>query len=396
MPHKTNTFARSSILMLLIGAAILVGIVLSSLFQARMTQSYFTTVVELRNARAASADMLVLLQAAETGQRGFLLTQNENFLEPYQRSMDELGIRMERLKATLDAEDSVVDSVSRIEYLITEKLAMAQAGDVAGAVAVVRAEYGRQVMEEAQDLLRSLIAALDLRLNEGVEELSSSAVSMQWFAIGGGIVIIAVVGGAILIVMQHVRALSRAQSAVEELNASLEERVEERTEDLMQANREIQRYAYIVSHDLRAPLVNIMGFTSELDTTLSTVRTYILSDGDRLTEDEIREARVAVEEDLPEAIGFIRSSTKKMDGLINAILKISRDGRRELKPEPIDLSELLENTAASIYHQVDEAGGEIRIAVGGAKGLISDRFSLEQIFGNLFAKTCFSLLFIQP
>ena len=66
MPHKTNTFARSSILMLLIGAAILVGIVLSSLFQARMTQSYFTTVVELRNARAASADMLVLLQAAET------------------------------------------------------------------------------------------------------------------------------------------------------------------------------------------------------------------------------------------------------------------------------------------------------------------------------------------
>ncbi|MEH6691730.1 MAG: ATP-binding protein [Pseudorhizobium pelagicum] len=391
MPHKTNTFARSSILMLLIGAAILVGIVLSSLFQARMTQSYFTTVVELRNARAASADMLVLLQAAETGQRGFLLTQNENFLEPYQRSMDELGIRMERLKATLDAEDSVVDSVSRIEYLITEKLtelretvAMAQAGDVAGAVAVVRAEYGRQVMEEAQDLLRSLIAALDLRLNEGVEELSSSAVSMQWFAIGGGIVIIAVVGGAILIVMQHVRALSRAQSAVEELNASLEERVEERTEDLMQANREIQRYAYIVSHDLRAPLVNIMGFTSELDTTLSTVRTYILSDGDRLTEDEIREARVAVEEDLPEAIGFIRSSTKKMDGLINAILKISRDGRRELKPEPIDLSELLENTAASIYHQVDEAGGEIRIAVGGARGLISDRFSLEQIFGNLF------------
>ena len=208
MPHKTNTFAHSSILMLLIGAAILVGIVLSSLFQARMTQSYFTTVVELRNARAASADMLVLLQAAETGQRGFLLTQNENFLEPYQRSMDELGIRMERLKATLDAEDSVVESVSRIEYLITEKLtelretvAMAQAGDVAGAVAVVRAEYGRQVMEEAQDLLRSLIAALDLRLNEGVEELSSSAVSMQWFAIGGGIVIIAVVGGAILIVM---------------------------------------------------------------------------------------------------------------------------------------------------------------------------------------------------
>jgi signal transduction histidine kinase len=46
--------------------------------------------------------------------------------------------------------------------------------------------------------------------------------------------------------------------------------------------------------------------------------------------------RLGVEEDLPEAIGFIRSSTKKMDGLINAILKISRDGRRELKPERVN------------------------------------------------------------
>nr|CAD6619084.1 histidine kinase [Rhizobium sp. TCK] len=391
MPLNTNTFARSSIFMLLIGAAILVGIVLSSLFQARMTQSYFETVVRLRNARAASSDMLVLLQAAETGQRGYLLTQNRDFLEPYERSLAELPARMERLKSALEAETTFSDSISRVESLVTEKLdelkrtvAMVERGDVAGALQVVRVEYGRQVMVEAQDLLQGLITSFEGRLDEGVEELSASAERMQWIAIGGGIVIIAVVGGAILIVAQHVRELSRARTAVEELNASLEERVEERTEDLMQANREIQRYAYIVSHDLRAPLVNIMGFTSELDATLAAVKTYVLAQGGTLTEEEIRDARLAVEEDLPEAISFIRSSTKKMDALINAILKISRDGRRELKPEPVDLAELLENTAAAIYHQVDEAGGEIRIAVGGARGMVSDRFSLEQIFGNLF------------
>ncbi len=48
---------------------------------------------------------------------------------------------------------------------------------------------------------------------------------------------------------------------------------------------------------------------------------------------------------------------KKNDGLINAILKISRDGRRELKPEPVNLR-TAEATANSINHQVTDAGGE--------------------------------------
>jgi signal transduction histidine kinase len=208
---------------------------------------------------------------------------------------------------------------------------------------------------------------------------------LQWFTIGGGLVIMAVVGGAILVVMQHVRELSRAHREVEELNTGLEERVNERTEDLIQANREIQRYAYIVSHDLRAPLVNIMGFTSELEQTLKSIRAYVLAEETKtLRDDDVREARLAVEEDLPEAISFIRSSTKKMDGLINAILKISRDGRRELKPERVNLQSLLEATADSINHQVTEGGGEVSISVSAARPLITDRFSLEQIFGNLF------------
>ena len=48
-------------------------------------------------------------------------------------------------------------------------------------------------------------------------------------------------------------------------NLNLEATIDERTADLREANDEIQRFAYIVSHDLRSPLVNIMGFTSELE-----------------------------------------------------------------------------------------------------------------------------------
>ena len=86
--------------------------------------------------------------------------------------------------------------------------------------------------------------------------------------------------------------------------------------------------------------------------------------------------------DLPEAIGFIRSSTGKMDNLINAILKLSREGRRALQPEPVDLGEIIKTSAAAIQHQLSEAGGKIDLDLRCPRSS-HDRLSLEQIFGNL-------------
>ena len=67
------------------------------------------------------------------------------------------------------------------------------------------------------------------------------------------------------LVRRYSGELQRAQQALRRMNTGLEEAVRERTVDLTRANEEIQRFAYIVSHDLRSPLVNIMGFTSELE-----------------------------------------------------------------------------------------------------------------------------------
>jgi signal transduction histidine kinase len=377
--------------MLLVGAAILLGIVLSSFFLAQATRTYFDDVTRLRAVRSATADLLLLVQAAEAGQRGYLLAQESTFLDPYRKSLSSLPAQLDKLQRAADNQSTVSVPMDDIRRLISQKISemqstldLASQGNVAEAMAIVRNQSGLELMRNLQDTLSKLMQQLDGNLVSGIEDLRDTAGSLQWFTIGGGVLIILVVGGAILVVGQHVRELSRARQEVEELNASLEERVNERTEDLIQANREIQRYAYIVSHDLRAPLVNIMGFTSELDATLKAVSKYVLADGTELSESEVKDARLAVEEDLPEAIGFIRSSTKKMDGLINAILKISRDGRRELKPERVDLRELLNNTAETIHHQISDTGGEVKISADTARTITTDRFSLEQIFGNLF------------
>lgn len=155
----------------------------------------------------------------------------------------------------------------------------------------------------------------------------------------------------------------------------------ERVAELDQANEEIQRFAYIVSHDLRAPLVNVMGFTSELEGAQSEIERFYrkVRQADPSLIDA--ETRAAIESDLPEAIGFIRSSTVKMDKLIGAILKLSREGRRVLAPEPIDMVQLLEAQRGSVAHQLHERGAELLIEP--LPNVTSDRLAIEQIFGNL-------------
>jgi signal transduction histidine kinase len=88
-----------------------------------------------------------------------------------------------------------------------------------------------------------------------------------------------------------------------------------------------------------------------------------------------------VREDVPEAIGFIRASTEKMDRLINAILKLSREGRRVMASEPVDMTTMVQRIADSVNHQTEAVGAEIEVAE--LPGLTGDRLSLEQVFSNM-------------
>ena len=85
---------------------------------------------------------------------------------------------------------------------------------------------------------------------------------------------------------------------------------------------------------------------------------------------------------MPEAIGFIRSSTRKMDGLINAILRLSREGRRTLTPETLVMNTLAEGLIDNVRHRLTERGADA-VVEGELPDLVSDRLAIEQVFGNL-------------
>ena len=176
---------------------------------------------------------------------------------------------------------------------------------------------------------------------------------------------------------------------VAEVNTDITERKRAEEElrryaaDLERANREVRQFAYIVSHDLRAPLVNLKGFAAELRLALEEVCSTTKALLPQLPEEQRRSLSRACDEDVPEALQFIESSASRMDRFINSILKLSRMGHRELTLERINMDDLVRDILQDTAFQMEERG--IKMKVGPLPEIMADRTSMEQIMGNLLS-----------
>jgi signal transduction histidine kinase len=124
-----------------------------------------------------------------------------------------------------------------------------------------------------------------------------------------------------------------------------------------------------------------MGFTSELQRSEAVLSNQIRTLKEKHREALEPDAVLVVEEDIPEAISYIRASTAKMDRLINAILKLSRDGRRELAVEVVDMTALARGLADTLAQQTGAVGATI--TVEDLPPIATDRVGMELIIGNI-------------
>ena len=145
----------------------------------------------------------------------------------------------------------------------------------------------------------------------------------------------------------------------------------------------MQRFTHLVSHDIRAPLISIVGFSEELAEGARDLATYFERSSIDANDPTLEHARKITSEEMPEAISYIRKSASKMESLLNAVLLLSRDGRRDPRPEAVDLERTIVSSASAIQHQISAAGGKIDTQFQ-VKSIVTDRLSLEQVIGNLF------------
>jgi PAS domain S-box-containing protein len=161
----------------------------------------------------------------------------------------------------------------------------------------------------------------------------------------------------------------QAEDEIRRLNEELEQRVIERTAQLETANKELESFSYSVSHDLRAPLRSIDGFS----------RIIFEEYGDKVDDEGKR------------ILNVVRDSTKKMGVLIDDLLALSRIGRKDIEFTKIDMNKLAKTVCDEVITNIPEK--HIQFSIDPLPSAYGDPIMIHQVFLNLLSN---AIKFTEP
>lgn len=288
-------------------------------------------------------ELLIAIVDAETGQRGYLLTGDHLYLEPYNNAVATVGARLDAVEADLGdvaLREQLHNMVDAKLQELAQSVMLAQAGERRGAVEMMRTGHGAALMTAIRNLVADIDARAEAERMEAVARRDLFTRSGQVGTIGALLalsLLLMVVWFAIRrdfetsatqqeLIQEQARELAaksqgleRALTTVEEHNLALARanrdleltaRDKQRAmADLERRNEDLDQFAYVTSHDLKAPLRAI-----------GNLATWIEEDMPPETNAEVREN-----------ITLLRQRVARMETLIEGILTYSRAGRAPIR-----------------------------------------------------------------
>ena len=318
-------------------------------------------------------DVRTSMLDAETGQRGYILTGDDSYLEPYRTGIDHVHQNLRDLRELTADNPNQQRASGRLEPLVTAGLAVAQERidirrkeGLAAGILAVREGPGKELMDRIRTEIAGMKQEEHRLLVQRSSELEANSHGTRVIIVIGESLGFLFLFAAGFVIQQEFNQRRRAEEEVRKLNADLEQRVAERTaeleergKDLERSNMELQQFAYVASHDLQEPLRTIASFTQLL------AKRY----HDKL-DDKAREF-----------INFAVDGSKRMQTLINELLAYSRVGTQGKSHEPIRCDALLDRVLKNLKIAIEDSGAVITRDL--LPVVVADDLQLTQLFQNL-------------
>ncbi len=158
---------------------------------------------------------------------------------------------------------------------------------------------------------------------------------------------------------------------------------------ITEKNKELERIIYVASHDLRSPLVNVDGYSKELELTVTELF-YALEKGFN-SQSELENFVLNMLPEIQSALKYIRSGTKQMDGLLKGLLKLSRTGRAAISIKNLDMNDLVARAVSAMEFQAKQSGATVKVSdLPPCRG---DEMQVIQVFSNLIGN---AIKFLDP
>ncbi|GLZ37346.1 sensor histidine kinase [Actinokineospora sp. NBRC 105648] len=389
-----------------IGVLVLVfvgSIVAGALAIANLTEARTTIVDRVDPAVQEALRLDTALVDQETGLRGYALTAQTNFLEPYTSGVGRQDAAIARLRQIIMVRADLLDRIRGIETEIGRwRTDYAEPSieriRAAGATGGDQTSEGKIRFDQVRAAVGGLQRELDAARARGRDALSSAANLL--------VVVCALIAAVLLVVFLLVTIALRAAvagplaqlargvrrvadgdfehelrvsgprevtelagdvdsmrrrildevSVQREVNAELDTR----TEDLARSNAELEQFAYVASHDLQEPLRKVASFCQLLE----------------------RRYKGQLDDRADQYIGFAVDGAKRMQVLINDLLAFSRVGRHVRDRGPVDCAELVAQATANLANAVEESGAVVETGAG-LPTVLGEAPLLTAVFQNL-------------
>ena len=310
---------------------------------------------------------------AETGERGYILTGEDSYLEPYSHGLSTASSSIEQVRKLTADNPNQQHALDRLEPLIAvrlrelrERVEVRRKQGLTAGITAVREGAGREYMDQIRAAVASMKSEEERLLTLRSAKLLASSERTRTIIVIGDLLGLAFLGIAGAITQREMVQRRKAEQEVRKVNAELEHKVAERTaelaeraKDLERSNMELQQFAYVASHDLQEPLRTISSFTQLLAKRYS----------DKL-DDKGREF-----------IAFAVEGSKRMQTLINDLLSFSRVGTQGKALAPVQCDAVLDTVMRSLKRAIEESGAVI--TRDSLPTVLADDLQLGQLLQNL-------------